>query len=76
MKVWRVFFDGSYRHFLFSTAEKAYQFILNEIDNDFDEDDNIEQIKANLKKEYEEYPSSFGVEDYAYAEMEIVDAYC
>ena len=76
MKVWIVHFVNDFEQYVCSSAEKAYNCILDGIGNDFDEDDEIDRIIDELNEDYRSDVSYFGVEDYAYAEMEVVDKYC
>ena len=76
MKIWIVRFINEFDQYVFSSAEKAYNCILDGIKEDFGADDGVDKIIDELYEDYEKYPSQFGVEDYAYAEMEIVDEYC
>lgn len=74
--VWIVHFVNDFSQYVFSSAEKAYNCMLDSIHDDFDKDDEIDKIKEELYEDYTNSPSNFGVYDYAYAEMEIVDEYC
>lgn len=76
MKVWIVHFVNDFSQYVFSSAEKAYKCIFDGISEDFDEDDGVDKIVDELNEDYHLDPSYFGISDYAYAEMEIVDDYC
>lgn len=76
MVVWIVHFVNDFSQYVFSSAEKAYKCILDGISEDFDEDDGVDKIIDELNEDYHSDVSYFGVSDYAYAEMEIVDEYC
>ena len=76
MKVWIVHFVDDWEQYVFSSAEKAYNCIVDRLYESFDTDDGVDKMKEKLTADYNNYPDGFGVEDYASAEMVEVDEYC
>ena len=76
MEVWIVHFVDEWEQFVFSSAEKAYNCIVDGLYEDFDADDRVDKMKEQLATDYNDYPCEFGIEDYAYAKMVVVDEYC
>ena len=69
-KVWIVFIDGNY-DVLFSTAEKAYEYLLDMLsDNSLTEDPNVrrywEELAEDLTADYDRDNEDFGC-DYCWA---------
>jgi len=67
MSVWIVSFLEEWNLRVFNTAEKAYECLCEYIKDNYDEDDNVDGILANLKAEYSN-PNNFGADDIGFAE--------
>ena len=75
MKVWIVHFVDDWEQYVFSSAEKAYNcmvdglYELNPYYND------VDGMKRELDEDYERDNENFGIQDYAEAEAKDVDEY-
>lgn len=76
MKVWIVHFVGDWEEYVFSSAEKAYNCIVDGLHELSPNYNDLHGMRNELDEDYKRDNENFGIQNYADAEAKEVDEYC